>query len=116
MKQPAVALLILTLTAVNVPIAAIASTPAERKWAVDTTRWLEEHPLAPEAKRKTAELLKWWLTVPDLTLRACPVLLEMKNEKIGPRMADQAMLSAGAFEIEHPKGSRAEWVMAGVEG
>src|SRR2546423_13281919 len=103
MKRPSVALLILTLTAVSVPIVAIASTPEERKWAVDTTRWLEEHPLAPEAKRKTALLLKWWLTVPDLMLHACPVLLEVKNERTGPPMADQAMLSAGAFQIEHPK-------------
>jgi hypothetical protein len=116
MRRPALAVFVVILTVVAAPMAATASTPEERKWAVDTTRWLEEYPLSPEAKARTAELLKWWIAVPDLTLSACPLLLDVKNKKIGPTVATQAMLSTGAFVIEHPRGSRAEQVMAGVEG
>ena len=116
MKRTAFALSLLTALVVAIPTAAVASTPEERKWAVDTTRWLEENPLSPEVKARTAELLKWWISVPDLTLSACPLLLDVKNKKIGPTVATQAMLSTGAFVIEHPSGSRVEQVMAGVEG
>jgi hypothetical protein len=96
--------------------AASTSTPEERKWAVDTTRWLEEHPLGAEAKSRGAKLLTWWISVPDITLSACPLLLDVKNKKIGPTVATQAMFSTGAFVIEHPNASRAEQVLAGVEG
>jgi len=110
------ALLILIITAAALPAPLFGSTPEERKWAVDTTRWLEENPLSSEAKAKCAELLKWWIAVPDLTLSACPLLLDVKNKRIGPTVATQAMLSTGAYVIEHPNGSRAEQVLAGVEG
>jgi len=110
------ALLILMMTAAALPAPLFASTPEERKWAVDTTRWLEENPLSAEAKAKSAELLKWWIAVPDLSLSICPLLLEVKNKRIGPTVATQAMFSTGAYVIEHPNASRADQVLAGVEG
>lgn len=111
----ALVLLTLTVTA-STAHAAATSTPEQRKWAVDTARWLEEHPLAPEAKDRGRELLAWWIAVPDLTLSACPVLLEAKNKKIAPTVATQAMFSTGAYVIEHPDAPRADQVLAGVEG
>ena len=107
--------LIVVATAVPAS-AASTSTTEERKRVVETTHWLEEHPLSPDAKSRASELLTWWIAVPDLTLSACPLLLDVKNKKIGPTVATQAMLSTGAFIIEHPNASRAEQVQAGVEG
>jgi hypothetical protein len=107
--------LIVVATAVPAS-AASTSTVEERKRVVETTHWLEENPLSPDAKSRAGEVLKWWITVPDLTLSACPLLLDVKNKKIGPTVATQAMLSTGAFIIEHPNASRAEQVQAGVEG
>jgi hypothetical protein len=107
----------LIVVAAAVPaFAASTSTAEERKRVVQTTRWLEEHPLSSDAKSRAAELLTWWIAVPDLTLSACPLLLDVKNKKIGPTVATQAMLSTGAFIIEHPDASRYEQVQAGVEG
>lgn len=119
MRQNACAALLCSLIVVATSVSAFAartSTAEERKRIVETTRWLEEHPLSPDAKPRAAEVLTWWIGVPDLTLSACPLLLDVKNKKIGPTVATQAMLSTGAFIIEHPNGSRAEQVQAGVEG
>jgi hypothetical protein len=92
------------------------STPEERRWAVETTRWLEEHPTDTEARRRAAELMKWWVAVPDIYLSLCPMLLETKNERIAPVVGGQAMFSTGAWLIEHREASRADLVLAGVEG
>src|SRR5436309_3244927 len=45
-----------------------------------------------------------------------PLLLEVKNKRIGPTVATQAMFSVGPYIIEHPNASRADQVLAGVEG
>jgi len=109
-------LLILTIALALSAVAQTKSTAEERRWAVETARWLEEHPTDVESKTRSAKLMTWWVAVPDLTLSVCPMLLEMKNESVGEAVVTQAMFSWGAFMIEHPKASRADLVMAGVEG
>jgi hypothetical protein len=112
-------LLPILLLIIAFPFSAAAqtkSTPEQRKWATDTTRWLEEHPTDAAAKARGAELLRWWIEVPDLTLSVCPMLLEVKNKAVGPLVATQAMFSAGAYLIDHPDASRADLVAAGIEG
>jgi len=87
----------------------------QRKWAVDTARWIEQHPLDKEVKGRAAELLKWWTEVPDLTLSVCPLLLETKNKKIAPTVVTQALFAAGANLIEHPDATRQEQAVAAVQ-
>jgi hypothetical protein len=72
-RHGGLALLTLTMMLAVSWTPALGSTPEERKWAVDTARWLEENPLSPEAKAKAAELLKWWISVPDLSVSPCPL-------------------------------------------
>ncbi|HXH40414.1 MAG TPA: hypothetical protein VNN08_17420 [Thermoanaerobaculia bacterium] len=109
-------LLVLTIVLALSAAAQTKSTPEERRWAVETTHWLEEHPTDAEGKSRSAALMRWWVAVPDLTLSSCPMLLEMKNESVGEAVVTQAMFSWGAWMIEHPEASRADLVMAGVEG
>jgi hypothetical protein len=40
----------------------------------------------------------------------------VKNKKIASTVVTQAMFSTGALVIEHPNATRAEQVLAGVEG
>jgi hypothetical protein len=42
--------------------------------------------------------------------------LDVKNKRISPTVVTQAVFSTGAYLIEHPDASRAEQVLAGVEG
>jgi hypothetical protein len=109
-------LLVLTIALALSSAGQTKSTAEERRWAVETTRWLEEHPTDAEGKTRSAKLMTWWVAVPDLTLNVCPMVLEMKNESVGEAVVTQAMFSWGAWMIEHPEASRADLVMAGVEG
>lgn len=112
MRKFAGCLLVLCCVAAQ---AATASSAEQRKWAVDETRWLEQHPTGDEAKTHVAELLKWWTEVPDLTLSVCPLLLETKNKKISPTVVTMAIFGTGAYLIEHPESTRAEQMLGGVE-
>jgi hypothetical protein len=116
MRRSAVVLLLAMLTFTAALDAQTVSTAEQRKWAVDATHWLEQHPTGDESKGRAAELLKWWIDVPDLTLSVCPMLLETKNKKIAPAVATQAVFSAGAWLIEHPESTLTEQVLAGVRG
>jgi hypothetical protein len=91
-------------------------SPAEqRKWAIDTAHWLEQHPLAPDVKIENLRLLKWWTEVPDLTLTSCAgPLLETKNSK-AQFVVLQSIFGSGAYLIEHPDSTRAEQTQSGVE-
>jgi len=100
----------------DVPMPLVLTVAASRQWAVETTRWLEENPLSPEAKQRFSQLDTWWMNVPDLFLRSCPLFTDVKNEKLRPMLARQAMFSTGAYEIEHPHSSRTDEVRAGVAG
>ena len=114
MRKTIFAALLLLIAAL--PVLGQASTPEKRRWAVDTTRWLENNPLDRESKQRAGELLQWWTEVPDLTLSICPLMLEAKNKKIGPTVVTQALFSTGAYLIEHPQASRLEQSFAGVQG
>lgn len=92
------------------------SPSEQRKWVLETTRWLEQNPLHADTRKHAAALLKWWVDVPDLTLSVCPLLIETKNKRISPTAVSQAMFSAGAYLIEHAEATRTELSLAGVEG
>lgn len=116
MRKPA-AFLLLVLLALPAALAAQgASTPEQRKWAVETTRWLEQHPTGDETKARASQLLLWWTEVPDLTLGVCTVMGETKNKKAQAIVVPQAVFSAGAWLIEHPESTHAEQALAGVQG
>lgn len=111
-KLTLLALFVLSLTRLH----AQSGTPAEqRKWAVDTAHWIEQHPLDKDVKARGTELLKWWTEVPDLTLTVCPLLLETKNKKIAPTVVTQAIFAAGADLIEHPDATSEDHAVAAVQ-
>ena len=110
--QRAAATLLLILISTTV----FAQTADQRRWAVETARWLEENPLDPEAKTKTTELFKWWSEAPDLTLSVCPLFIDTRNVRVAPIVVSQGIMSAGAYLLEHPEATRAEYSLAGAEG
>ena len=114
--QRAAAALLLTIISATAAYGQTTSSPEQRRWAVETTRWLEQNPLNPDAKNRSGELLKWWSEVPDLTLSVCPLLIETKNKKVSPTAVSQAIFAAGAYLIEHPEATRTDLSLAGVEG
>ena len=57
-----------------------------------------------------------WERFVSQALSVCPMLLETKNKSVAPTVGAQAMFSSGAWLIEHPEASRADLVLAGVEG
>jgi hypothetical protein len=115
MHRAAAALLLFVISATTI----YGQTPSpteQRRWAVETTRWLEQNPLHADAKKRAAELLRWWTEVPDLTLNVCSVVSETKNKKVSPTVVSQALFSAGAHIIEHPDSTLTDQSLAGVEG
>ena len=97
------------------------STPKQRARAVEIAGRLEATPLGKKADRLRAEVLEWWIKVPDVNLTWCTPLLqdfEPDDEEYELAIVLQGTISAGAFVIEHPDradDSRAV-SFAGVEG
>jgi hypothetical protein len=112
----ATAALLLTIFSATTLYGQTTASSEQRRWVVETTRWLEQNPLDPDAKNRATELLKWWTEVPDLTLSVCPLLIETRNNKVSPVAVSQAILSSGAYLIEHTDATRTELALAGVEG
>lgn len=97
------------------------STPEERKRAVDMATFLEEKPLAKEAKGYRAALLYFLAEVPDITVKLCTnVLGESKRVKgdYEPELVGQLAFSQAKFVIENPDKAQDESMvyLAGVEG
>src|SRR5687768_9198524 len=76
------------------------STPEERKRAVGMVTFLEENPLAKEAKDYRAALLYFLVEVPDITIKLCTnVLGESKRIKgdYEPELIGQLAYSQAKF-------------------
>ena|SRR5215208_6703693 len=97
------------------------STPEERKRAVEMATFLEEKPLAKEAKDYRASLLYFLADVPDITVKLCTnVLGESKRIKgdYEAELVGQLAYSQAKFVIENPEKAQddAAVYLAGVEG
>jgi hypothetical protein len=98
-----------------------SSTPEERKRAVEMATFLEEKPLAKEAKEYRAALLYFLAEVPDITISLCSsVLGESKRIKgdYESELVGQLAFSQAKFIIENPDKAQydAAVYLAGVEG
>ena len=66
------------------------------------TRLLETDPLG-DKKVIRAEILTWWIEVPDINLKWCAgMLTETKNESLSGIIVSQGMFGAGVFILENP--------------
>jgi hypothetical protein len=82
-----------------------ASTPEERKRAVEMATFLETTPLAKDAKDYRAKLLFFLAEVPGITVKLCTnVLGESKRVKgdYDAELVGQLAYSQAKFVIEHP--------------
>jgi len=105
------------------PVAAASgvSSPEERKRIVELSKAYESDVLAPDAKERATEIVKWWTDAPDLTVNWCASLLSGEkpaSKDLAGAMVVEGIASAGVFVIENPvraSDSRATWI-AGLEG
>jgi hypothetical protein len=112
------------LMLIVVPLPSLAEKPSTQKQrdrAVEIAKQLEAAPWGPKADKIRAEVLEWWITVPDVNLTWCASLLqdfEPEDEEYGRAIILQATISAGAFVIEHPDQANNPRAVsfAGVEG
>lgn len=98
-----------------------ASTPEERKRAVEMAQFLEKNPLAKEAKDYRGALLYFLAEVPDITVQLCTnVLGETKRIKgdYESELVGQLAYSQAKFIIENPDKAQDDALvyLAGVEG
>lgn len=97
------------------------STPAERRRAVETTRRLEQQPLAKEANAARRWLIQWIVEIPDINVQGCSGPLDVlaqdaEGERHGRLLWVQSMFGMAAYQVEHPR--EKDWVViqtAGVE-
>lgn len=97
------------------------STPEERKTAVEIATYLENHPLAKDAKDKRAVLLGFLVEVPDVNVYLCTAVFGSEKEFKGDYQADllvQSSFSQAKFIIENPGKAtdKGAIFLAGVEG
>ncbi len=114
--------LLLLFCAVSVPAQKRGpSTPEERKRAVEMATFLEEKPLAKEAKDYRAQLLVFLADVPDISVTLCTdVFGETKRFKgdYESELMAQMIYSQAKFIIENPDQAQDQSAvfLAGVEG
>lgn len=119
---PLAAALALALVAPTPARARGPSTPAERRRAVETTRRLEQDPLAHGANAQRRWLLQWIDEIPDIHIQGCSGPLDglaqdAENERYGRLLYLQSLFGMAAYLVEHP-GDEKDWVAvqtAGVE-
>jgi hypothetical protein len=98
-----------------------ASTPEERKRAVETATFLEKNPVAKEAKDLRASLLRYLIEAPDITIKLCMNAFGPSKRFKGDYEAElmaQLTFSQAKFIIENPDKAPddAAVYLAGVEG
>ncbi len=98
-----------------------ASTPEERKAAVQMVNYLETQPFGKEAKNYRATLLYFLAEVPDITVNLCTNAFGETNQFKGDYEAElvgQSAYSQAKFIIENPDQATDEKAayLAGVEG
>jgi hypothetical protein len=97
------------------------STPEERKQAVEMATFLEQNPLAKEAKDYRARLLVFLADVPDISVTLCTnVFGDPKRFKgdYDSELLGQMIYSQAKFIIENPEKleDQPAVFLAGVEG
>ena len=98
-----------------------ASTPEERKRAVEIATLLENDPLNKDAKALSRELLTFLIEVPDINVPLCTDVLgnysKIKGE-FAPTITAQLTFSEAKFIIEHPDQAKDDYqiYLAGAEG
>jgi hypothetical protein len=97
------------------------STPEERKRAVETTRKLEQHPLARSSLEARRWLFQWIVDIPDIHVTSCagPLdpLLKQEDDPYAQLLYVQSVFGMAAYVIENPK-KAGDWVSvqsAGLE-
>jgi hypothetical protein len=115
------AVLALSLVAPAAAGARGASTPDERKKAVDTTRKLEKEPLARSSMDARKWLFQWIVEIPDINVTSCAgpldALREDEDDTYGQLLYVQSVFGMAAYQIENPKKTK-DWVAvqtAGIE-
>ena len=98
-----------------------ASTPEQRKRAVEMATFLETNPLAKEAKDVRSALLFFLIQAPDTTVTLCSNVLGDSNRLKGDyesELVGQLAFSQAKFVIENPDKATDEVAvqLAGVEG
>jgi hypothetical protein len=98
-----------------------ASTPEERRRAVEMVTFLEKNPLLKEAKDYRAALLYFLAEVPDISVKLCSnVLGESKRIKgdYESELIGQLAFSQAKFIIENPDKAKDDSAvyLSGVEG
>ncbi len=82
---------------------------------------LEAVPLSDDAKARRTQLFDWFVQSPDVTVNWCAAILldaPRRDKEMAGGLLVQAMLSAGAFVIEHPESSTDKLLVsrAGLHG
>jgi len=93
------------------------STPEERKYAIQLTRYLEKDPLSLDASAARAWLNTWWEEVPDIMVRPCNLVDAPNHEpyEYGKELYEQITYSEGAYILENPA-KVTDWTAAFVAG
>jgi hypothetical protein len=98
-----------------------ASTPEQKKRAVEIATLLENDPFNKDAKALSSELVLFLIQAPDIHVHLCSDVLgdykKIKGE-YSPIIVSQLTFSQGRFVIEHPEQADDRYLesMAGVEG
>src|SRR5215212_3548972 len=83
-----------------------ASTPEQRRRAVEIATLLENEPLHKDAKKLSQELLFFLIQAPDITVPVCADVLGDSSKIKGdyaPTITAQLTFSTAKFIIEHPE-------------
>jgi hypothetical protein len=96
------------------------STPEERKYAIQLTRYLEKEPLSLDASAARAWLGMWWEEIPDIMVRPCNLVDAPDHDayEYGKELYEQITYSEGAYILENP-GKETDWnaaFLAGMNG
>ncbi len=99
-----------------------ASTPEERKRALDVIEKLEADPMSPELEKDRQWISEWVFAAPDVHVVLCtsvikPLLAE-KNSDPRKALMLQDLLAMAAFEMKSPDKAKdsVQMQMAGAEG
>lgn len=97
------------------------STPQERQAAVEIATYLENNPLAKDAKDKRSALLLFLIEVPDISVVLCASVFGPEKEFKGDYENDllmQSSFSQAKFIIQNPDkaNDKAAVLVAGAQG
>jgi hypothetical protein len=102
------------VTFISVGAQAVEPPPATQAAAQDLqvvaakVHELESAPLSSESQKRRTDLFTWFVQSPDVNIKWCAgVLLDAprKDKDTAGALLVQAVLSAGAYVIEHPENS-----------